>query len=417
MAEEALGKTVKQLKQERTSAKAAFSRQADYLSHALGSMAKLELQEEFSKLGSLARQVSHANEDYRTGLPADLEAEIAKTAAECERRLDEVQKAAQEEMWARYGETKIGSRFTEAEAACDRAQGNPMCSKHLEQVTRLVQEASASLAEWEPWIPPEKMAHLKGREATLRSVSDNLEAREAEFLSAQRFAAGETGEKEPQPAVVQQEMVPQPLIRLEPISLPKFTGSKRDFYRWRNDWESLHRLGEPSASAEVKKYQLLDSVDEKICGDLQLSPYRSTDDIFRVLQNRFGNKHSITMEIIEDLERIPRLKLNQPRRVINLIQSVEQALCDLTEIRNTGAIKNPLMVRCIESKLPEDLLKDWFRFERKPSNQVTLGNHFDILLKFLKGEKDILVKLEQFREEEEFLYKDCKKSRMRHLRR
>lgn len=78
MAEEALGKTVQQLKQERTSAKSAFTRQAKYLSTSAGKLTRRELQEAFHKLSFLARQASDANEDYRTGLLADLEAGVGR---------------------------------------------------------------------------------------------------------------------------------------------------------------------------------------------------------------------------------------------------------------------------------------------------------------------------------------------------
>lgn len=60
-------------------------------------------------------------------------------------------------------------------------------------------------------------------------------------------------------------------VRLEPTHLPMFTGSKRNFYRWRKNWKSLQRQGAPSGSAGEKKFQLLNNVDEKICKDLQLS--------------------------------------------------------------------------------------------------------------------------------------------------
>ena len=67
MAEETLGKTVKQLKQNWISAKSTFTKQANYLSKTVGSMTKHVLQEKFYKLSSLARHVSYANENYRTG--------------------------------------------------------------------------------------------------------------------------------------------------------------------------------------------------------------------------------------------------------------------------------------------------------------------------------------------------------------
>ncbi|XP_034056131.1 translation initiation factor IF-2-like [Gymnodraco acuticeps] len=53
-------------------------------------------------------------------------------------------------------------------------------------------------------------------------------------------------------------------IRLKPVSLPKFSGSMREFHSWKKDWESLQKQGEPSGSPEVKKFQFLDSMEEKL---------------------------------------------------------------------------------------------------------------------------------------------------------
>lgn len=135
---------------------------------------------EFNRLKSLARQVNNANEDYRDGLLTDLgaeendgediqldqchQADLEKTEAECGRRLDDVRKALQDKMWAQYG-VVIRVKFLKAEAACDRECESPMCSKHLEQVTRLIQEASVCLVGRETWIPCKQMAHLKSKVA------------------------------------------------------------------------------------------------------------------------------------------------------------------------------------------------------------------------------------------------------------
>lgn len=85
------------------------------------------------------------------------------------------------------------------------------------------------------------------------------------------------------------------------------------------------------------------------------------------------------------------MKPNQPRRVIDLIQAVEKARCNLTVLESIEAIKNPLVIRSIESKLPDDMKKDWIRFKRDTSNHVTPENYFD-----LKDEKATLEYLEQF---------------------
>lgn len=87
--------------------------------------------------------------------------------------------------------------------------------------------------------------------------------------------------------------------------------------------------------------------------------------------------------------------MDQPSKVIDLIQAVEKAQTDLIEIEGPGAIQNPLVVRSTESKLPDYLKRDWLRFIRNPSNLVTPDNHFDSFLKYLKAEEGILEELHQ----------------------
>lgn len=147
----------------------------------------------------------------------------------------------------------------------------------------------------------------------------------------------------------------------------------------------------------MKKIQLLESVDDKISKELRLSTYATANDMFRVLENRYGNKSTITVEIFEKLEKIPHVRGNQPRKVIDLMQSVEKALADLTELGNSGALKNPLVIRSIEGKLPDFIKRHWLMFMIEPRNNVTSDNHFDMLLKFLKNHEEILERLEQLK--------------------
>lgn len=106
-----------------------------------------------------------------------------------------------------------------------------------------------------------------------------------------------------------------------------------------------------------------------------------------MLENRYGNKSAL--EIIEELEKIPVLKANQPRKVINLIQTVEKALADLTELGEMSAIKNLMETKSIEGNLRDPVKKHWLVFMRNPSNNVTPENHFDSLLKFLKNQEEL----------------------------
>ncbi len=74
MAEQALGKTVDQFKRERITAKMCFTKQANLLIRESSKMIESELRKEFQKLSSSARALFDANDDYKMGLFAKLEA-------------------------------------------------------------------------------------------------------------------------------------------------------------------------------------------------------------------------------------------------------------------------------------------------------------------------------------------------------
>lgn len=114
----------------------------------------------------------------------------------------------------------------------------------------------------------------------------------------------------------------------------------------------------------MRKYQLLDSLEEKVARDLRLSTYGTVDEIFRILEKRFGNKIAIALEIVEELQALPPVRSHQPRKIVDLIQVVEKALYDLSGLGNTGGLKNPLVTKSLENKLPESLKKDWLVYKR-----------------------------------------------------
>lgn len=156
----------------------------------------------------------------------------------------------------------------------------------------------------------------------MKSACTALEIKKAEFMRARR----NDEHKKPTLLAPVQPGSTTPIIKFKPAQLPIFSGCKGDFHRWRLDCLSLQKQGEPTGSPEVKKIQLLNSVDEKITKDLRLSSYTTAEDIFIVLENRYGHKYSIALEIVEELEKIPPVRGNQPRKVVDLIQAIEKAL-------------------------------------------------------------------------------------------
>ncbi len=128
--------------------------------------------------------------------------------------------------------------------------------------------------------------------------------------------------------------------------------------------------------------------------------YNTADDIFRILENRFGSQTAIAIEIVEELQRLPAVKGHQPKKIVELIQTVEKALHDLSDLGDIDAIKNPLVTKSIESKLPDALKKEWVLYVAEKSTAVVPDKRFDSLLAFLKSQESIYEQLDQLRDED-----------------
>nr|XP_054601662.1 uncharacterized protein LOC129164711 [Nothobranchius furzeri] len=412
-------KSVKQLKAERTSAKRSFTRLANNITRQLQDMSEKELEENFNKISLEAEKVMTANDEVGAGLLAETEdgldedepeltsdqqADLDEATKDCEERLKQVKTSIQETLWRMYGKAELGTEIQVAEDQSTYATtikpeagkaANDFILSHLQMLLKSAKEA---YSRWRRWIPRDVQEELQIRLRDLDLILPKLVSRTAEFIQMEsKDDEGKDGQ------MMNFPNQPLLIIRLKPTSLPKFTGNKRDFCRWRKDWEALQKQGEPTGSKEVKKAQLLDSISEKLSKDLRLNSYNTSDDIFRVLENRFGNRTAIIIEIVEELQRIPTVRGHQPRRIVELIQAVEKALEDLSDLGDTGAIKNPLVTKSIETKLVESLKKEWLVYAADKKNSVASANPFDNLLAFLKKQEDIyeqLEQLEQLKEEE-----------------
>ena len=140
---------------------------------------------------------------------------------------------------------------------------------------------------------------------------------------------------------------------------------------------------------------MLDSIGETLKSDLRLSRCRDAIDIFRELENRYGDKAQTAEEIVLELHSRPAVKNHQPRETLELILAVERAALDLTDLGCEDAIQNQLVIRSLESKLPDVMKREWLMCVRNPVNNVLPRNRFDSLLMFLEDQKSLLVRLEQ----------------------
>ncbi|XP_065152486.1 uncharacterized protein [Paramisgurnus dabryanus] len=187
----------------------------------------------------------------------------------------------------------------------------------------------------------------------------------------------------------------RPQISLERTRLPTFSGDMTDYYRWKAEWEELEQLGNPQRTAGVTRFHLLASLSDKVKKDLVLSSCASADEMFRRLSNRFGNKAKIVLKISEEVQCLPPVKGDSPRKAIELIQAVEWALSNLVILGEEEVIRNRWVAQSLESKLPSSLKEKWIAHKTEPMNGFAPYNHFDCLLHFLKKQEAILEELDQ----------------------
>ena len=163
-----------------------------------------------------------------------------------------------------------------------------------------------------------------------------------------------------------------PRIALAPLNLPKFSGDRRSYWRWKGNWGTLQALAEPTGSLECRLFPLLDSIVDAVKCKLRLSHCRTVDEVFRVLEDCYGDMSQIADDIVLELQDLPAVRNNQPREALQLIQAVERALLDLIDLGCEDAIKKQLLIRSLESKL-----------------------RFNKLWQFLRDQKTVMVQLEQ----------------------
>lgn len=404
-----MAKSLADLKVERTTAKRLFSRLANCIARTHNEMSIEELKDNFKKLTLDSSRVMEANEEVEAAYMAEsdvatveeldepMKADLQNTEKYCEQRTKEVKLLIRGALWDMYGGKELPLALQVAEIECRNVSSTQLdvaleayefMLTHLE---KLVQKAKEAHQNWNRWAPPAEQADFNGRLRELEVRLPQLISRKADFIRAARIKS-DTEE------LPDRRATPVAAIKLKATALPKFAGNQRGYYRWRHEWQALQKQGEPTGSKEVRKFQLLDSLDEKVTSDLCLSAYNSSDEIFRVLDNRFGNQATIALQIVEELQGTPSVKNGQPRKVIELIQAVEKALYDLSDLDSADAIKNPIVTKSIEGKLPETLKKDWLTYAADEGNDVNRHNRFDKLLMYLKSQESIYEQLDQLKD-------------------
>ena len=402
---------LERLRLKRTTAQTAFTKRANQLTSRANALSEAELRSEWRNLKVEHTRLADAGFEYAAALREEGD-EDAKTKAEQAEektaqsniKLDETENHLRTVFWTKFAEEAFTTLVEEAEEAMDEAEGTDheklnkrqreLVNKNLE---REIYDVTNILTEWTVFIPAPNLKQSRDRTRKLKrrqqrlwdkwSEEDEQEEKKPEFRADERQEADKDRDK--------QDHGLKPLISLERARLPIFSGKMRDYYRWKAEWEDLQQLGNPHGLENVRKFHLLGSLDEKVKRDLVLSSCGSADDVFRLLDNKYGNKPRIVLLISKEIHGLPPVKGNNYRKTIELIQAVERALRDLQVLGEEDAVKNRVVAQSIESKLPDSLKEKWLTYRTDPASGFLPRNHFDCLLEFLKKQEDILEELDQ----------------------
>lgn len=408
---------IKDLKGKRSLAQAIFTRRANKLSLIVDILEKGALADEmralsadFNRMHDTALALLEALEDVD-----DSEEEARRTKAKIEQCLvvySDTLQLTRETLYKKFAIPEILLHIEGTEEKCKEVENANVADMPEHEFEALrdgllegLHELEQKVIAWERLVSDKVTQHKQ----VIYNLKSRARAWELNWKKLSRMPKPEPVASDVQQTVNQLSVsetslpsktptISKPQISLERTRLPVFSGDMTDYYRWKAEWAELEQLGNPMRTAGVTRFHLLASLSEKVKRDLVLSSCSTPDEIFKRLDNRFGNKARIVLKIAEDIESLPPVRGNNPRKVIELIQAVERALSNLVILGEEDVLKNRLVAQSLERKLPSSLKEKWIEYKAEPLHGFSPQTHFDCLLLYLQKQEVVLEELDQLDE-------------------
>ena len=303
------------LKGKRLTAQALFSKRAKKLSLTVDLLGKRALIDEIRTLGVDFEKVHDTGLEYIDALgeveKAEEEAAHAEEkTAKCLDTYTDTLRLAKETLWFKFAYVKIKLYVDGTEEKCAEVEYTDVkelpeedCQVLRESLEERISMLERKVLEWETIVSEAKTTVYKQQ---LYNLGNRLHDWVQSWKKLKRTEELDGGE-EAAPAVPNFPHAPpqsipgmnpgvygfRPQISLERTRLPTFSGDMTDYYRWKAEWEELEQLGNPQRTAGVTRFHLLASLSDRVKKALVLSSCASADEIFRRLDNHFGNKEEV----------------------------------------------------------------------------------------------------------------------------
>ena len=172
-------------------------------------------------------------------------------------------------------------------------------------------------------------------------------------------------------------------LKLQPMPLPKFDGSIRDYPRFKHDFKTQVV---PSV-AEVQQPYVLKSCLVGTPLEIVKNVDHSVTDMWKRLDDRYAEPSKVIDVIMNEIKKLPSLGENCIPEFILMVDVVERAFRDLERLGLEGEVSNASTVCSIEEKLP---LSERLLWSNKVKTDIGFcKNKFPDLLEFLLERKDI----------------------------
>ena len=178
------------------------------------------------------------------------------------------------------------------------------------------------------------------------------------------------------------------ILRTQKASYPKFGGDVRNFARFQREFQTIvaPSHSDPSHQAYVLKSECLKDSVKKCVENLD-----DLKEIWKRLEEKYGNKHDLVDVVVKDLGKVQKLKQNDDLKFISLVDMIEKGLQDLGAIDAKHELANSYTVTRVEAKLSRETYHEWLKEEEKMEGE----SRFEKLFGFLKEERRRVEKIVQ----------------------
>ena len=229
------------------------------------------------------------------------------------------------------------------------------------------------------------------RQAEIDAVSnEERELRKTIYESCtkgQLFISGRTNdEHDDASSSVSHTSTTRRSAHIEKMKPPKFSGSIRDFARFKSDFDTIVVPDSPS-----EYHQLYTMKERCLVGEPHdlVKNINNLNDAWKRLSDRYGDHIEIVDSVNQDLSNATIPKQNSDKGFVDFVKILEEGVQDLEAISSSDQIANAYTVRIIEKKLPRRVLQKWLDVEQDEDGEA----RFKQMLTFLKQERKQVEKI------------------------